>query len=220
MGSTPTAQEVDVVEFPLIDKSAPHSDLTAKPAVPQQDLTAFLKVMYNVNQIFSKFVTVGLFKEFDFHLGVLFHKQGNRKYVLLSHAQFCELQDAAASITYAVRNKIEKRRFEFFWGKVIIRNIYFKRHVEIQDSTNKTSIIFTEQEWVDFVSILPCISRYVEQLTSVETYLIEHIDRVLHSESVYVPPPQQVNGWDADRLHDEIVLYKNTQPTVDSLEST
>lgn len=204
--NTPDVTE-DIVEFPLVRDDG---------LVPSLDTTAFLRVMYNLNAIYSKFVTVGLFKEFDFRLGVLFHKQGNRKYVLMDRTQFAELDKEEPSITFALRNikAIKKRKFDVSGLKVIIRNIYFKPHVEIRDLARKSCFLFTEQEWTAFVNLSPCVSRYVEQLSNYEGDLVEHIERVMRSDSVYVPPPQRLTGWDADRLQDEVVMYKNTKPTV------
>lgn len=245
-------QDISIVEFPLIDKntvstqtgddiagaSTTKSVQLADPSVVRigsyendpttgsvmvlQDLTAFLKVTYNVNWDFTKFVTVGLFKEYEFHLGALFHKQGNRRYVLVDYAQFLELEKLASSVTYALTLKSvgdndidnkQQKQFNVSGGiKIVLRKTYGRSYVEIKDTKRKTRVSFSENEWMNFVDILPCICRYVEKITCVESYWIEHIERVMRSNSVYVPPPQQVNGWDADRLHDEIVVYKKVMP--------
>lgn len=41
--------------------------------------------------------------------------------------------------------------------------------------------------------------------------MIEHIDHVMKSDSVYIPPPQQLDSAETDRLHDEVVVDRVLQ---------
>lgn len=191
------------IEFPLVCKSG-ESHQT-------QELTSFLKVTYNLNPEFSKFVAVGLFKEFGYKVGILFYKQGMRKWVMLDQAQFINFQEQIYPISFSICNDVKKRRFDVTGFDVVIRRIIGKRYVEIRD-LNHDSIILNNSEWDSFVKWLPCINRYIDQLSLVEDSLIEHITRILHSDRVYIPPPQLVNGWDADRLFDEVTMYKMNRP--------
>lgn len=199
MESTSQPQEVQIVKQPP----------------PQRDLVSFLKVTYNVNPLFSKFATVGLFKDLEYKVGVLLHKQGMRKYILMDSAQFSDIRALEKTITYAINHKSSTRRFDAPGLTYTIRYVYYLPNIEVKDPKNKISFMFSMQEWLSFVALMPCIDMYIQRLSCVESYLIEHIDRVMRSDSVYVPPPQEVNGWDGDRLHDEVQLYKRSIPTND-----
>lgn len=41
--------------------------------------------------------------------------------------------------------------------------------------------------------------------------MIERIDHVMKSDGVYIPPPQQLDSAESDRLHDEVVVYRALQ---------
>lgn len=86
-----------------------------------QDSTSFLRVKYNVNPEFSKVITVDLFEEFGYSVGILFHKHG--KWVLIDQAQFLKLQEEVHSISNSLCNKGNQKRFETVLRKSYVSHI-------------------------------------------------------------------------------------------------
>ena len=87
-----------------------------------------------------------------------------------------------------------------------MKTVFSKPHVEIVDGVQ--NIMLNKQEWDTFLNYLPCIRRYITHLIEKGSYMVDHIDRVMRSDHVYVPPPQELDSVEADRLHDEVVAYK------------
>lgn len=97
--------------------------------------------------------------------------------------------------------------------EVKIKIVFTKPNVEI--TSGRESILLNQDEWTSFVGYLPSIERYIDHLTTNELWMVEHVDRVMKSNKVYVPPPQQLNGYEADRLQDEVINYKMMQHSMD-----
>lgn len=186
---------------------------------PKFDLTSFLRLIYPLNRIHTKFVHVGLYKQLNYRPGVLFLKQGHKRFIFMEADSFLKLAAALDAVSYALNNieDVSTRKFGLLDCpvQVKIRIVFSKPQVEIKMRDGIQSILLNMDELICLVHYLPSIKRYIEHLTANESWMIEHIDRVMRSENVYVPPPQQMVAYEADRLHDEVVAYKLVQHSID-----
>lgn len=214
-------RDVSIVEFPIVKETPIESTETSEPEVkhvPVIDFSAFLKRSYPLNNINTKFVNVGVYQIFNYTSGVLFLKQGYRRFVLMDKATFDKVVASSESISFALKNlgTVEQRRFSFDDCSIHIRirTVFHKPHVEIKTIDGGQSIMLNSEEWTSFIRYLPVIKLHMEHLSKLQTYIKEHIDRVMSSNDIYVPPPQQMDGYEADLLTDEVVAYKYMQHSV------
>lgn len=199
-------QDVSKVELPLVKN------------IPTTDLTAFLRIVYPLNGIHTKFVHVGLYKQFNYEPGVLFVKQGHKDFVLLDKDMFRKLTQVTESIDFILQStqntnlkKNVARTYDFADFQIKIKTVSSKPHVNINVWNSAEKIILTLEEWKTFARYLPCIQRYIEHLDAKGSFMIEHIEHVMKNDRFYTHPPQQLDSVEADRLQDEVVVYRDLQ---------
>lgn len=193
-------RDVSIVEFPIVKETPIESTEMGKPEVkhvPVIDFSAFLKRSYPLNVINTKFVNVGVYQIFNYTPGVLFLKQGYRRFILMDKGTFDKMIASSESISFALQclGTVEQRRFSFEDCPIHIRirTVFHKPHVEIKTTDEGQSIMLTSEEWASFIRYLPVIKLHMEHLYKLQTYIKEHIDRVMSSNNIYVPPPQQMD---------------------------
>lgn len=104
-------------EFPLVkDPSTVVGDpaLDEVKNIPVIDFNAFIVQSRSLNAIHTKFVNVGAYQIFNYMPGVLFLKQGFRKFVLMDKTSFDKLAEARVRISSALENHTaaEQRKFD------------------------------------------------------------------------------------------------------------
>lgn len=191
------------------------------------EYTSFLNATYSLNKDQSKFVSAGLFKTLDCKPGVFLFRQGCQRFLLMDYYTFGKFILVIEHVTQAVRNH-SPRKFGFGNSSLLIKtvNVSTKTNVEEEAKPIKTnveiefphlnqSILLSELEWNMLVLHVPTIKRWLEHLASKNSWMVEHIKLVMNTDKVYIPPPQQLDGYEGDRLHDEVVVYKNMQQLID-----
>lgn len=206
------------VEFPLRPIESTDTGEPEVKHVPVIDFSAFLKRAYPLNVINTKFVNVGVYQIFNYMPGVLFLKQGYKRFILVDKSSFEKVIASSEGISFALQNlgTVEQRRFNFedCSIQIRIRTVFHKPHVEIKTTDGGHSIMLNSEEWTSFIRYLPVIKLHMNHLSKLQTYIKEHIDRVMSSNNIYVPPPQQMDGYEANLLSDEVASYKYMQHSV------
>lgn len=123
------------VEFPLRPIESTYTGEPEVKHVPVIDFSAFLKRSYPLNVINTKFVNVGVYQIFNYMPGVLFLKQGYKRFILVDKSSFEKIIASSESISFALQNlgTVEQRRFNFedCSIQIRIRSVFHKPHVEI-----------------------------------------------------------------------------------------
>lgn len=192
----------------------PSHDEVKKKSIPIClcfDVSGLLQLMYPLNSNNSKFVSVGLFKELNYHPGILFFKQGIKRFILLDEVQFHELYTLDEAIVRSINNTntnvIARTKFQLFGGvNINVKTIFYVPHVEMK--WKHGSIILSPDEWFNFMKYLPCLKEYLERFTYHKYHIIEYINNILFSGGNYVPPPIQLTEMESRRLFLEIICTK------------
>ena len=177
------------------------------------EYNVYLSLAYPINS-YSKFVTVGLYKELNYEPGVLF-TNGKKKRILLDFSEWNYLmifreQLLSSMLLYEEGENRENKK------SVMISHHFGKTFVRINGSKNET-FVFTEPEWMRFGYLLTVLKKYLIRLFYDQDHFKSYINQVV-AKGCYVPPSfffpsffrlecsrhdQQLTF---DRLYDELVL--------------
>jgi hypothetical protein len=159
----------------------------------------FLKTVHFLNSKLKKCVIVGIFKNRDNRLGILFKgPKGSAHWSLDTYKQFSVHFD---DITSALRT-CSKLYLHLDSGEDIrIKKVFGKPCLFLYDGEH--TLTLDRDEWSQFVSCCPAINSVINDLFYNELLIQEYINNI-NSGSEDVPRPVQLPGLVADRLLDEL----------------
>jgi len=192
---------------------------TVRPAKRKRDSPStlqfvtgvFLRVFYPLNICFSKNITVGIFENLDYSVGIMMNHYG--KTIIFTNEQWKFFFHGVAGMVIDRLNKTtksKKTKIAIHGSDIEIdtMKIYGKEYVRMRDiSKNDEKILFTTQEFSVLVELSPAVNRYVEQLVEKETFIREYIVDTSPdgtSQEMF----SAVDGSILNRLPHEVYAYK------------
>lgn len=156
---------------------------------------------------FTKSVTVGLFENKNYEVGVLFTNCIKKTQILLDFSEWNYLLIfQKCNIPFLLCEEGEEKLNKKHVSK------YRKSYIQIKD--NNTSFLFNEAEWLRFTNILPILTKYIVRLFYDQDHFKSYIKQVIEKKC-YIPPsfyfPSFFRNESScqltfDRLYDELVM--------------
>lgn len=176
-------------------------DIDELVKIPNFQLGVFLKTVHFLNKECSKFISVGLFQHTGCEIGVLIH--GGKNFVFFTQELFNEvlLLLKGSHITAALGEK-SNRRFTLSYGEIVVKSIFGIRYVTFNDE--RRTLTLNESEWGAFEDSIPVVTRRISELFYFENEMKAYINENLAADEI-VPSSLP----EADRLYDEITLFKH-----------
>lgn len=164
----------------------------------------FLKSVYFLDKDLSKCVILGFFRGRGDSLGILFNTK--KGYIYWSHDVFNQFAPRFNEVTVALESK--KRLAVTLDTKedIKVKNVFGKQHVYLYDGEHSLSL--TESDWSVFINFLPLIYREVGFLFMNEDLVKSFIRDLLCTDQEDIPIVEGLLTRLADRLVDEVLLYK------------
>ena len=139
----------------------------------------YLSLVYPINTI--KTVTVGLFEQLNFEVGVLFTHHGKNSHILLDFAEWNYLLQF---INHNSSPSFLCEEGEVRENKKIVKRT--RLCIQITDS-NKINFVFNQTDWTRFTDLQKLLSKYIVRLYYDQEHFKSYINQVV-SEERYVPP--------------------------------
>lgn len=169
----------------------------------------YLSLVYPIGV--TKFVTVALFEEHGYKVGVCFTRGKKRCLLDFDEWNYLIIFLTGTLTHMSLHEEHEERENK----KIVNRN---KGYVHITDSVGN-KFCFNHNEWMCFIGLIPLLTKYVVRLFYDQDYFKSYIDQVVATGS-YVSPtfffptffiePQHSrldNQLTFDRLYDELVMH-------------
>lgn len=164
----------------------------------------FLRSVFYLNPQCTKYVLVGVFADRENSVGILL--KGLKSSTYWSPLVFNQFILNANEITKALDTP-GVHKFKSDSGEdIVVKKVFGKKYAVLSDGQH--SLMLTEAEWTQFVNVLPCISRQINELFLSEDVLKLYISGILASAENFVTPPEGLPGHLCDRLFDEVQYYK------------
>lgn len=144
----------------------------------------YLSLVYPINA--SKFVTVGLFEEHNYEMGVLFTQTNGNKQrrMLLEFSEWNYLLIFRERNTCMLLCEEDEERENK--KSVTVKRNFGRSFVQITDSKNG-KFVFGETEWTRFNSLLTLLNKYIVRLFYDQEHFKSYINQVV-SMARYVSP--------------------------------
>jgi hypothetical protein len=186
--------DADVPAIPIPKAKEPLNLLTG----------VFLKSDYHLNNDLSKCVVTGIFKNRNNSLGILF--KGRKGCVYWSYDAFCHLAIRFNDVTIALEGK-NQYSFKVDTGENIrVNMIIGNQYAYVSDGEH--SITLNQNEWCMFINNLPLIYTSLRELFYNEDVIRTFIDRVISGAEEEEEGTDQLPSLIAERLFNEVSLYK------------
>ena len=163
----------------------------------------FLKMVFFLDHELLKCVIVGISKNRNNSLGILF--KGKKGSVFWSRDVFNQFNISTFNnVTIAVEEK-KKFSHSLDTGESIkVNSVFGKQHVFIHDGEHTFTL--NSSEWVQFINSLPLVYTHLSDLFPLEEVIQEFITEVLGSEEGSEKPPPLPRF--STQLYNELLLYK------------
>lgn len=165
----------------------------------------FLRSVYFLNPELTKCLIIGIFKNRGDSLGVLF--KGRKGSIYWPLSSFNQFSACFNDIKSALDNQ-SKFYMRLDGGEDIkIRNVFGKSCAFLYDGDH--TLTLDKNEWSQFLSYLPIVHRDINELFYNELLIQEYIRNLILGPEDDVLKPDELPSLIADRLLDEVRLYKS-----------
>ena len=167
----------------------------------------FLKSVFFLDSELAKCVVVGIFKNRDNSLGVLF--SGKKKTVFFSYDLYNQLSVHFDEISLALKENRKKFVIKLDGGgRVKVRPVFAIPHVVLYGKDGGT-LALSHVEWAQFVNTIPQVNRCLRDLFLNEVEIKDFLRHTLDlQQDQWVYIETQLQCPVTDRLIDEINCYK------------
>lgn len=192
-----------------------HRLLKRKSISPNFVSGVFLKNVHFLNTDCSKFAITGIFQHNGFQLGLaIYSKKGCLFWPFDVVGQLAPLTNL---ISNALNTGCGKHVSKLESGEeMTARKLFGKWYVHMSDTIN--NVVFSAQEWSQFIAALPLILHSMKSLFFDEVIIRKFIIDSLSSETEVVPPEESAK-W-IDHLVHEIYHFKHFPVNIAVEDST